>query len=289
MKNRDLNGRRVVAVFAHPDDETLFMGGTLADLAARGADVTVITVTLGELGEIIGEPYQGLIASDQLGGYRAAELAHALGALDVHGLQLGGFGFFHDSGMAGSPDHDNPRALVNRIDEAVALLREQFAILAPDVIFTFGPDGGYGHPDHIAVNQAVHRAAADEQRIWWPVFEATAIDEALEAVDPPLGWSLPDRAYLDNFTNSGADVVYQLPAAAFAAKRAAMSAHATQIWVADGTVTRVNPHAAFAGLRNPGLAPAAYGLSNLLVMPLLDSEHFQLGNGSASHVVVEPC
>ena len=58
MKTKDLTGYRVVAVHAHPDDETLFMGGTLATLAARGAEVTVITLTLGEDGEVIGEPYR---------------------------------------------------------------------------------------------------------------------------------------------------------------------------------------------------------------------------------------
>lgn len=289
MKNRDLNGRRVVAVFAHPDDETLFMGGTLADLATRGADVTVITVTLGELGEIIGEPYQGLIAADQLGGYRAGELAAALRALGVQGLQLGGFGRFRDSGMAGTPSHEDPRALVNRVEEAAALLHEYLVALDPDVVFTFGPDGGYGHPDHIAVHQAVHRAAATNQRIWWPVFETAAVDRALATIDAPRGWSLPDRAYLDNFTNQGADVVYELPDAALAAKRAAMVAHATQIWVADGSVTRVNPKAAFAGLRDPEKAPAVYGLSNLLAMPLIPLEHFQIGRGSASQTLVEKC
>ena len=67
MKTKDLTGYRVVAVHAHPDDETLFMGGTLATLAARGAEVIVITLTLGEDGEVIGEPYQGLADHDQLG------------------------------------------------------------------------------------------------------------------------------------------------------------------------------------------------------------------------------
>ena len=94
MKTKDLTGYRVVAVHAHPDDETLFMGGTLATLAARGAEVIVITLTLGEDGEVIGEPYQGLADHDQLGGFRARELANALDALGVKGIQLGGFGHF---------------------------------------------------------------------------------------------------------------------------------------------------------------------------------------------------
>ena len=89
MMTKDLTGYRVVAVHAHPDDEVLFTGGTLADLSARGAQVTLITATLGEEGEIIGEPYQGLAETDQLGGFRAWELKHALDALGVDGIQLG--------------------------------------------------------------------------------------------------------------------------------------------------------------------------------------------------------
>ena len=139
MNNKDLQGYRVVAVHAHPDDEVLFTGGTLADMAARGADVTVITATLGEEGEVIGAPYQGLCESDQLGGFRARELSDALRILGVQGIQLGGFGYFRDSGMEGSPAHDNPRALVNRVDEAVVLLKEHFAQIQPHIVLTYGP------------------------------------------------------------------------------------------------------------------------------------------------------
>ena len=151
MKTKDLTGYRVVAVHAHPDDETLFMGGTLATLAARGAEVSVITLTLGEDGEVIGEPYQGLADHDQLGGFRARELANALDALGVKGIQLGGFGHFHDSGMAGSPSHENPRALVNRIEEAADFLSDELEAIQPHAILTYGPDGGYGHPDQMRV------------------------------------------------------------------------------------------------------------------------------------------
>ena len=170
MKTKDLTGYRVVAVHAHPDDETLFMGGTLATLAARGAEVSVITLTLGEDGEVIGEPYQGLADHDQLGGFRARELANALDALGVKGVQLGGFGHFRDSGMAGSPSHDNPRALVNRIEEAADFLSDELEAIQPHAILTYGPDGGYGHPDHIAVHEAVMKAAAPSTRIWYGIF-----------------------------------------------------------------------------------------------------------------------
>ena len=280
MTKHDLAGYRVVAVHAHPDDEVLFTGGTLADMAARGAEVTVVTATLGEEGEIIGEPYQGLAVTDQLGGFRAWELKRALDALGVRGVQLGGFGHFRDSGMEGSPAHDNPRALVNRVDEAAQLLEQQFAALQPHAVLTYGPDGGYGHPDHIAVHRAVHAAAPQDLHIWWAVFERGAHYSGLESIDAPEGWSLPDQAYLDNFTNQGADVTYELSSEALEAKRAAMRAHATQIWTADGTLSAVNPHAAQAGLRAPAEVPGAHALSNLLTMPLLRQEFYQLGQGT---------
>ena len=279
MKTKDLTGYRVVAVHAHPDDETLFMGGTLATLAARGAEVTVITLTLGEDGEVIGEPYQGLADHDQLGGFRARELANALDALGVKGIQLGGFGHFRDSGMAGSPSHDNPRALVNRIDEAAEFLSEELEAIRPHAILTYGPDGGYSHPDHVAVHKAVKKAASASMRIWYGIFERAANYAGLDTLDAPAGWSKPGQEYLDNFTNKGADVILALSDAALDAKRAAMRAHASQIWLADGSTTRTNPEAAVAALHEPEHVPGAYGLSNLLVMPLLRAEYFQLGQG----------
>ena len=279
MKTKDLTGYRVVAVHAHPDDETLFMGGTLATLAARGAEVTVITLTLGEDGEVIGEPYQGLADYDQLGGFRARELANALEALGVKGVQLGGFGHFRDSGMAGSPSHDNPRALVNRVDEAAEFLSDELEAIQPHAILAYGPDGGYGHPDHVAVHKAVKKAASASMRIWYGIFERAANYAGLDALDAPAGWSKPGQEYLDNFTNKGADVTVALSDAALDAKRAAMRAHASQIWLADGSTTRTNPTAAVAALHEPEQVPGAYGLSNLLVMPLLRAEYFQLGQG----------
>ena len=78
MPSRDLVGARIVAVHAHPDDEAIWTGGLLADAAERGADVTVVTCTLGEQGEVIGETYQGLVAdaADQLGGYALRNYAN---------------------------------------------------------------------------------------------------------------------------------------------------------------------------------------------------------------------
>ena len=107
----DLVGARVVAVHAHPDDEAITTGGTIATLSERGAEVTVVTCTLGEQGEVIGAPYQGLVRSDQLGGFRIAELEAALAHLGVrHGEFLGGVARWRDSGMQGDPANDHPNA-----------------------------------------------------------------------------------------------------------------------------------------------------------------------------------
>ncbi|MCQ9340091.1 PIG-L family deacetylase [Corynebacterium phoceense] len=281
----DLTGFRVVAVHAHPDDEVLFTGGTLADLARRGATVTLLTLTLGDEGEVIGEPYQSVVDNGVLAGLRVRELEDAVVALGIEHEFVGGAGFFRDSGMEGSPAHEHPRALVNRVEEAAGYLRGRFAELDPHIIVTYGPDGGYGHPDHIAVHKAVHTAAGD-RRVWWAVFDRAENYAGLDTLTAPEGWQKPDRDYLDNFTNEASEaetfVRYSLDDAAYAAKRAGMAAHPTQIWLADGTVSRTNPVSAFAGIGDPAVAPVAFGLSNLLVMPLLRAEFYHLGQAGTA-------
>lgn len=280
----ELAGYRVVAVHAHPDDEVLFSGGMLFDLARRGAHVTLLTATLGEEGEIIGEPYQGLCEAGLLGGLRLKELEASAAELGINHEMLGGAGFFHDSGMADMDSHQDPRALVNRVDEAADVLRERLEELDPHIILTYGPDGGYGHPDHIAVHQATHAAAGTERRVWWTVFERESFGSAAATITAPRGWTHMPAAYLENWTNAGADVTYPLDDAALAAKRAALIAHATQVWMADGTVTVTNPEAAYAGIRDPERAPLAFALSNLHVMPLTRAEHLQLGQAGQAVV-----
>ena len=129
------------------------------------------------------------------------------------------------------------------------------------------------------MHKAVKKAASASMRIWYGIFERAANYAGLDTLDAPAGWSKPGQEYLDNFTNKGADVTVALSDAALDAKRAAMRAHASQIWLADGSTTRTNPEAAVAALHEPEHVPGAYGLSNLLVMPLLRAEYFQLGQG----------
>lgn len=273
--NRDLVGYRVMAVHAHPDDEAITMGGSLADLAARGADVLVVTCTLGEEGEVIGEPYQQLTVdhADQLGGFRIRELADSLTAIGARGVFLGGAGCYRDSGMAGSAAHEHPRAFVRGGQGSVDKLAELMAAQRPHLVLTYGPDGGYGHPDHIRAHEITHAAAerADVPRILWSVRLA---DEtaALMPQEAPEGWRLPEDGELDGVAHS--DIAIRLSEHAYSAKVAAMRAHATQLWIADGRTSATNPHAVIAS------GPVVYyALSNLIVQPIQPYEHFQLGAG----------
>lgn len=273
--NRDLVGYRVMAVHAHPDDEAITMGGSLADLAARGADVLVVTCTLGEEGEVIGEPYQQLTVdhADQLGGFRIRELADSLTAIGARGVFLGGAGCYRDSGMAGSAAHEHPRAFVRGGQGSVDKLAELMAAQRPHLVLTYGPDGGYGHPDHIRAHEITHAAAerVGVPRILWSVRLA---DEtaALMPKEAPEGWRLPEDGELEGVAHS--DIAIRLSEHAYSAKVAAMRAHATQLWIADGRTSATNPHAVIAS------GPVVYyALSNLIVQPIQPYEHFQLGAG----------
>lgn len=273
--NRDLAGYRVVFVHAHPDDEAITTGGAIADLAARGADVLVVTCTLGEEGEVIGETYQQLVAdeADQLGGFRIAEMRASLSNMHARGEFLGGAGRFRDSGMAGSPASRNPRAFANAGQLAVDLLADIYRRERPHLVVTYGPDGGYGHPDHIHAHEIAHAAAEQVPvpRILWAVRLAHETAAVMPHVVPD-GWRLPEEGELDGVDSS--DVSIALDDAAYSAKIEAMRSHATQLWIADGRISETNPHSALA--QGPVVY---YALSNLIVQPIQRVEHYQLGAG----------
>lgn len=282
--SRDLVGLRVVAVHAHPDDEAIWTGGALADLAARGADVIVITCTLGEQGEVIGDPYQALVAdaADQLGGFRIGELRASLAELGCHGEFLGGVARWRDSGMVGDPANEHPRAFIHSGQEAVDQLAERFEALRPHLVLTYGPDGGYGHPDHIRAHEITHAAAKSSahppQRIMWAVTASEPLKRGFDEIATiPAGWRRADEeiACVDHW-----DVELQLTDEALAKKQAAMRAHPTQLWLADGSVSAVNPRAAWASLSTCEDAAVVFALSNLIAQPLLRTEHYQLGIGA---------
>jgi N-acetyl-1-D-myo-inositol-2-amino-2-deoxy-alpha-D-glucopyranoside deacetylase len=237
--------RRLLLVHAHPDDETIETGATMAKYAAEGADVCLVTCTLGELGEIIPDELRYLAADkeDRLGEFRMAELAAACRALGVSDHRfLGGPGRWRDSGMMGSPSNDDPRCFWQAdVDEAagelVAIVRE----VRPQVMVTYDENGFYGHPDHIQAHRVALRAfelAADpahgEGRPWQVAkFYATAVplsvlERAIRIPDGPfvgvdkvedLGYGVPDAEVTTVIDGSR-----QLDA-----KLAALRAHRTQI------------------------------------------------------------
>lgn len=302
----------VMAVHAHPDDETLWTGLALAKARRLGHDVAVVTCTLGEEGEVIGEKYQALVDAQQyeqgtgmLGGYRIAELQRALGALGVqHGPNLlGGCGTWRDSGMEGSESIRHPRAFAREVEPAQDLLDaqveqliQQIQSIRPEVILTYAADGGYGHPDHkqahCIVHEAVQRlssasaegAGADvfvPRQVLWCVTEDEKFAKGMQGLeeDPmavPEGWTLPAAGEIATVPSAEVDLVIHGSAEDVAAKQAAMRAHATQIWVADGTASDVNAQVRESNPPAPS-ATTLFCLSNLITQPLLDSESYRLG------------
>lgn len=151
--------RSIVFVHAHPDDEVIGTGGTIAHYAALGAHVCVVTCTNGELGEVAEVPDLGPVEEirQRLGEIRREELAEACRLLGDVDLRLLGF---HDSGMEGTPDNDDPRVFVNQDpDEAVRKVVEIYRELRPQVVVTYNEYGFYGHPDHIRAHEVALWAA----------------------------------------------------------------------------------------------------------------------------------
>jgi LmbE family N-acetylglucosaminyl deacetylase len=149
----------LLAIFAHPDDETFGVGGTMARYAGRGVPVTMICATRGEVGEIA----KGSAATPQtLGQFREQELRDAMGILGVADVR---FLDYRDSGMKGTDENNDPRAFMNApADAVVAGLVRAIRERRPDAVVTWDESGGYGHPDHVATHHhatAAFRAAAD--------------------------------------------------------------------------------------------------------------------------------
>ena len=272
---------RLLFVHAHPDDESLNNGVTIAHYTALGAQVRVVTCTLGEEGEVIGDRWVGLAVdhADQLGGYRVGELTEALRALGVSApIYLGGAGRWRDSGMAGTAPRRRERFVDADEREAVgalvAIIREQ----RPHVVATYDPKGGYGHPDHVqtyTVTAAAVAAAGSGAgdfpgepwtvpKFYWSVLARSALKTAYDELDGDdllPGWAVPPlEAIPFGYSDEDIDAVIEAGPDAHAAKAAALAAHATQVVV--GPTGRV------------------CALSNKMAMPILGHEHYVLAVGS---------
>src|SRR4051794_15770509 len=187
---------RLLFVHAHPDDETLTTGLTMAHYAAAGCDVHVLTCTLGEEGEVIPAPLAHLAADghDTLGAHRREELREAMQRLEVahHVLgedsERGVPSRYRDSGMAGTPSASDPRAFVNAdLAEAAGLVAQQLRDLRPDVVVTYDEHGGYAHPDHIRTHEVTMAALRQLDHDPLP---------AAYVVLTPLRWAVQDREWL---------------------------------------------------------------------------------------------
>jgi len=156
------DGRSLLLVHAHPDDESIATGATMAKYAAEGARVTLVTCTLGELGEVIPAKLAHLSwdAGGGLGEHRIGELAAACAALGVTDHRfLGSAGRWHDSGMMGTPSNDWAGSFWRAdVDEAAGELLTVIRDVRPQVMITYDDNGFYGHPDHIQAHRVAWRA-----------------------------------------------------------------------------------------------------------------------------------
>ncbi|MGZ4611355.1 MAG: N-acetyl-1-D-myo-inositol-2-amino-2-deoxy-alpha-D-glucopyranoside deacetylase [Actinomycetes bacterium] len=242
--------RRMLLVHAHPDDETIGNGATMARYAASGTHVTLVTCTLGEEGEVL-VPHLASLAADQddaLGQHRIGELATAMEALGVTDHRfLGGPGRFRDSGMMGLPTNERRDCFWQAdLEQAARLLVEVVRETRPQVLVTYDENGGYGHPDHIQAHRVAMRAidlAADPgvaggepwqvEKVYWNAVPDSWIREGLrrlrdagdatsfEGMDPE--GDIP-VATPDELVTTAVDATDFVDA-----KLAAMRAHATQI------------------------------------------------------------
>jgi len=235
--------RRIIFVHAHPDDESISTGATMAHYVVGGAHVTLVTCTLGEEGEIHVPDLAGLAAAeaDQLGGYRIAELAAACAALGVTDHRfLGGAGRYRDSGMMGLPTNNHPRCFWQAdLDEAAGHLVEIMREVRPQVLVTYDPNGFYGHPDHIQAHRVSMRAAElaaaegfGPTKIYWTTVPKSVLEAGLVAFSESTDNPFEGVEHVDDFPfgTPDASIAARIDATdQHDAKVAALRAHATQI------------------------------------------------------------
>jgi N-acetyl-1-D-myo-inositol-2-amino-2-deoxy-alpha-D-glucopyranoside deacetylase len=256
--------QRLLLVHAHPDDETIGQGATMASYAARGTQVTLVTCTLGEEGEVL-VPELAHLASDKddtLGERRVTELASAMKELGVSDHRfLGGAGHFRDSGMAwdeqrrATAREETMEGTFWRADLLAAsdLLVEIIREVRPQVLVTYDQFGGYGHPDHIQAHRVATYATSlaavpsyrpelgdawDIAKVYWGAMSQNRFRDGLRALR-----DAGDQTFFEGMDPEGPLPPFMVPddqlsavvdAEDFAdAKIRAMKAHATQIAV-DG-------------------------------------------------------
>lgn len=287
---------RLLFVHAHPDDESINNGATMAAYVAAGASVSLVTCTRGEEGEVIPPQLRHLAADrdDALGPHRVHELAAAMTALGVREHWFLGAGGdrepghapreYADSGMAYGPDGSVVPAPTSRpgafatvdVEEAADRLADTLRSLRPHVVVTYEPGGGYGHPDHVrthdVVTAATARAAAvegpggpawDVPKLYWCAVPRSALRAAFAGGPVDAGAPAPSMVMDDALVTTALDLGRWVRA-----KRAALQAHATQLVVRERT----------------------FALSNDLDQALLDVEWYRLARraGGAGPFTADP-
>ena len=289
-----VNSRRLLLVHAHPDDESIGTGATMAKYAAEGTGVTLVTCTLGELGEIIPPDLADLAWDKQnkLGEHRIGELDAACTALGVTDHRfLGGPGRWHDSGMMGAPANEWEGSFWRaHVDVAAHALLDVITEVRPQVMVTYDENGFYGHPDHIQAHRVAWRAFELADGLV-SKFYATAIPKSMladaikimgensDGVQAPSGDGEPGGGSpgflavesLDDLPFGVPDdqVTTEIDATAYLeAKLAAMRAHASQIAVdspffalSDKVGRRalgLEHYTLLAGPRGPGIGPHSW-------------------------------
>jgi N-acetyl-1-D-myo-inositol-2-amino-2-deoxy-alpha-D-glucopyranoside deacetylase len=274
---------RLLLVHAHPDDETLNNGATMAKYIAEGAQVALVTCTRGEEGEILLPEFAHLASdqNDQLGPHREVELQNALAALSgskqMHHYFLGAPDIkYRDSGMMGMPQNERPDVFWSAaLDTAAAHLVEIIREFKPQVLIAYDDFGGYGHPDHIQAHRISMRAAelaADKNygastpwsisKIYWNTIPKSVIQQGMDALKDGASTFFGAESIDDiPFAKPDEVVTTVIDATEFVShKMEAMRAHATQIAV-DGPF---------------------FALSNMLGMQVFGVEYYTLAKGVAS-------
>jgi N-acetyl-1-D-myo-inositol-2-amino-2-deoxy-alpha-D-glucopyranoside deacetylase len=252
--------RRLMLVHAHPDDETINNGATMAKYVAEGAEVCLVTCTLGEEGEVLVDELGHLAADqgDELGWHRLGELKEAMGILGVTDfVRLGGDGRFRDSGMA----YDERRRAIPRdvlrhgifwtvdlleaANELVPLIRSR----RPQVLITYNEVGNYGHPDHIQAHRVAmygyllagissYRPDLGQpwsvSRVLWTTMSLSGIRRAAQAPGQAgmAEWSkiFEPGGPLESAASLDEDIAVQIDGTRWVQQKLdAMLAHATQI------------------------------------------------------------
>lgn len=234
--------KRLLLVHAHPDDETINNGATMAKYVNQGIGVTLITCTRGEEGEVLVPDLAHLAshANDELGDHRETELAAAMAALGVTDFRFLGAPTkkYRDSGMMGTEPNNRPDVFWQAdVDEAAADLVKIILEVKPQVMVTYDEFGGYGHPDHIQAHRVAMRAAElakpqwEISKIYWNAMPRSVMQKGIEKMKE-IGsdfWGVESTDDLP-FVKDDEVVTTVVNAPEYAGKKIeAMKAHPTQM------------------------------------------------------------